>query len=64
MADDGVTTDRWALCGECDRWFYCERGTDATRSAPTCPVCGAPPLALCDRAVAPGASRGSDAGIA
>lgn len=52
----------WALCGECDRWFYCEGWLDQTVPPPTCPVCGAEPTAIEERSsgrVPPEAAAGT-----
>lgn len=40
----------WALCEDCKRWFYCEHAFDETAEGPTCPVCGAEPRTIQDRA--------------
>lgn len=44
-----VAVDIWALCDECDRWFYCPVGSD-DGSAPICPVCGTAATAIVNRA--------------
>lgn len=48
MSGDGVEV--WALCGECDRWFYCEDWFDEAAPAPTCPLCAAEPSAMVNQA--------------
>lgn len=40
----------WALCRDCDRWFYCEHWFDKSAPSPTCPVCSAEPSAIVNRA--------------
>jgi hypothetical protein len=40
----------WALCRDCDRWFYCADWFDKTAPAQVCPVCGADPSAIVNRA--------------
>ncbi len=39
----------WAWCGQCRRWFYCERD-GGERTTRVCPVCVAAPDAVEDRA--------------
>lgn len=43
--------DMWALCGECERWFYCEGWLEEGTPEPTCPVCAREPEAVVNRAV-------------
>jgi len=45
-----VAAEIWALCDECERWFYCAGWFDKTSPAPTCPVCGGEPTAIVNRA--------------
>jgi hypothetical protein len=40
----------WGLCGNCDRWFYCAGWFDRSKPSPVCPVCGAEPQAIENRA--------------
>lgn len=45
--------DIWGHCGTCDRWFYCPASDADTggETAWSCPVCGAEPVAVENRAV-------------
>lgn len=42
--------DIWGYCSWCQRWFACPTWFDRDRPAPTCPVCGAEPRAIENRA--------------
>lgn len=39
----------WGLCGQCERWFFCEGWFDRDVPAPTCPHCGGEPSAIENR---------------
>lgn len=41
----------WGHCSGCDRWFPCEGWFDREAPAPCCPMCGAEPHAIENRAV-------------
>lgn len=45
-----MDVEMWGRCSTCDRWFYCEGWFDKDVPAPTCPVCGAEPSAIENRA--------------
>ena len=43
--------DIWGHCSTCDRWFYCPTTDgDASTTDWSCPVCGAEPVAIENRA--------------
>lgn len=45
-----MDADIWGRCPECCRWFFCKGWFDREIPQPCCPVCGAEPDSIVNRA--------------